>query len=129
MSQLSALLPEARNFADETSQDEQDFVQVRKKRKQIRNDPKTNSETIRPVIMTINPWPTQVHFARSMKNNFPQLIINCIRELLNKNDFFIQPEDQSSRECLVNASNLQQTLLLKQETLNQKPSLHPSLYL
>ena len=33
MSQLSAHLSEARNNADETSQDEQDFVQVKNKRK------------------------------------------------------------------------------------------------
>ena len=105
MSQLSALLSEARNIADETSQDEQDFVQVKNKRKRTRNYQNTNSETIRPVIITINPRPTQVHFARLMRNNFPQLKINCIRELPNNNDFFIQPEDQTTRECLMNASN------------------------
>ena len=42
-----------------------------------------------------------------MRSSFPQLKINCIRELPNSNDFIIQPEDQSSRECLMNASNLQ----------------------
>ena len=42
-----------------------------------------------------------------MRNNFPQLKINCIRELPNNNDSFIQPEDQTTRECLMNASNLQ----------------------
>ena len=107
MSQLSALLSEAQNIADETSQDEQDFVQVRSKRKRTRNHPKLNSETIRPVIITINPRPTHIHFARCMRSSFPQLKINCIRELRNNFDFFIQPEDQSSRECLMNASNLQ----------------------
>ena len=107
MSQVSALLSEARNIADETSQDEQDFEQVRSKRKRTRNHSKLNSETIRTVIITINPRPTQVYFARSMRNSFPQLKINCIRELPNNFDFFIQPEDQSSRQCLMNASNLQ----------------------
>ena len=42
-----------------------------------------------------------------MKNSFPQLKVICIREIPNNVDFFIQPEDQSSRECLMNASNLQ----------------------
>ena len=107
MSQLSALLSEARNIADETSQDEQDFVQVRSKRKRTQNHPNLNSETIRPLIITINPRPTQVDFARSMRNSFPQLKVNCIRKLPNIFDFFTQPEDQSSRECLMNASNLQ----------------------
>ena len=107
ISQLSTVLSEARNIADETSQDEQDFVQVRNKRKPTQNFPKTNSETIRPFIITINPRPTQVHFARSMRSSFPQLKINCIIELPNNNDFFIQPEDQSSKGCLMNASNPQ----------------------
>ena len=107
MSQLSAILSEARNIADETSQDEQDFVQVRDKQKRTGNEPKPNSETIRPVIITINPRATQVHFARFMKICFPLLKINCSRELPNNFDFFIQPEVQSSTECLMNASNLQ----------------------
>ena len=68
MSQLNRLLSEARNTADETSQDEQDFVHVRNKRKRTRNFPKTNSETIRPVVITINARPTQVHFARSLRS-------------------------------------------------------------
>ena len=47
----------------------------------------------------------QVQFAPPMKK-FPSTQINCIRELPNNNDFFIQPQDESSRECLMNASNL-----------------------
>ena len=121
MSQLSTLLSEARNIADETSQDEQDFVQVRNKRKQTRNLPKTNSEAIRPVIITINPRPTQVHFARSLRSSFPQLKMKCIGELPNNNDFFIQPEDQSSREWLMNASKLQ--LVLPNTSVNARNSL------
>ena len=78
-----------------------------RKHKRTRNHPKLDSETIRPVIITINRRPTQVHFARSMRNSFPQHKINCIRELPNNFDFFIQPEEQSSRECLMNASKLQ----------------------
>ena len=42
-----------------------------------------------------------------MRNSFLQLKTNCIRELSNNNYFFIQPEDQSSIECPMNASNLQ----------------------
>ena len=121
MSQLSALLSDARNIADETSQDEQDFVQVKNKRKRTRNYQNTNSETIWPVIITINPRPTQVHFARLMRNNFPQLKINCIRELPNNNDFFIRPEDQTTRECLMNASNLQ--LVFPNTSINARNTL------
>ena len=86
MSQLSALLSKARNIADETSQDEQDFVQVRKNASEpeIIQNP---TQSIRPITITINPRPIQVYFARSMRNSFPQLKINCIRELPNTNDF------------------------------------------
>ena len=121
LSQLSALLSEARNIADETSQDKQDFVQVRDKRKRTRIFPKTNSETIRPVIITINPRPTQIHFDRSMRNSFPHLKINCIRELPNNNDFVIQPEVQNSRECPMNASNLQ--LVFPNTSVNARNTL------
>ena len=133
MSQLSTLLSEAQNIADETSQEEQNFLQVRNKRKRNRNFPKTNCETIRPVIITINPRPTQIHFARSMRSSFPQLKINYIRELPNNNDFFIQPEDQS----LSDQENVWWTpqnynlsvpaLLLTIEALFQKPKLNPVL--
>ena len=55
--------------------------------------------------------------------------LNCIRELLNNNDFLIRPEDQSSRECPMNDSNLQlvfpNTFTKARNTLpkaNSKPS-------
>ena len=56
-----------------------------------------------------------------MKNSFPRLKINCIREHPNNNDFFIQPEDESSRECLMNASNLQ--LVLPNTSFNARNTL------
>ena len=66
------------------------------------------------MIKTINPRPTQVHFARLMRNNFPQLAPN-------NNDFFIQPEDQTTRECLMNASNLQ--LVFPNTSINARNTL------
>ena len=56
-----------------------------------------------------------------MRSSFPQLKINCIRELPNSNDFFIQPEDQSSRECLLNAPNLQ--LVFPNTSVNARNTL------
>ena len=70
MNQLSALLCEARNIADEKPQYKQDFVQVRNKRKSTQIYTETNSERIRPVIIAINARPTQFHFAHSMKKKF-----------------------------------------------------------
>ena len=111
------------------TKDEKDFVQVRNQRKQTRNYPKTNSEKIRPVIITINPRPTQVHFAQSKKNSFLQLKINGIREF-PKTDIFIQPEDdKSSRDCLMNAANRHNVLpnisINARNTLS-KPESKPS---
>ena len=109
MNQLSALLSEARATTDDTSQDEQDFIQVQNKRKRFRNQNERNSisETVRPIVLTINPRPTQVPFARAMKTKFPQLKIQRIRELPNSSDFFIQPENKASRDSLMSNTNLQ----------------------
>ena len=110
MSQLSALLSEARATVDDTSQDEQDFIQVQNKSKRFRNQNERNSisETVRPVVITINPRPTQVQFERAMKTKFPQLKIQRIRELQNSSDFFIQPKNKASRDSLMSNTNLQQ---------------------
>ena len=110
MSQLSALLSEARVTADDTSQDEQDFIQVQNRRKRFRNQNERNSisEPVRPRVITINPRRTQVHFATAMKTIFPQLKIQRIRELSISSDFFIQPENKASRDILMSNPNLQQ---------------------
>ena len=109
---LSALLSEARATADDTSQDEQDFIQVQNKRKRFRNQNERNSisETVRPIVITIKPKPTQKQFARAMKTKLPQLKIQRIRELPNS-DFFIQPESKASRDSLMSNTNLQQLFL------------------
>ena len=112
MSQLGALLSEARATADDTSQDEQDFIQIQNKHKRFRNRNERNSisEPVRPIatVITINPRPTQMQFARAMKTKFPQLQIQRIRELPNSSDFFIQPENKASRDSLMSNPNLQQ---------------------
>ena len=110
MSQLSALLSEARVTADDTSHDEQDFIQVQNRRKRFRNQNERNSiwEPVRPIVKTINPRPTQVQFATAMKTIFPQLKIQRIRELPISSQFFIQPENKASRDILMSNPNLQQ---------------------
>ena len=104
MSQLSALLSEVKK--EMAKHDERNFIQVKSKRIRTRNHITTNPEPNRPVIVSINPSPTQIHFASSMKNTFPQLNFQIIGELLNISDFFIQPEDQISKECLANTTNI-----------------------
>ena len=66
MSQLSALLSEARATADDTSQDEQNFIQVQNKHKRFRNQNERNSMTVRSIVITINPTPPQMQFVRAM---------------------------------------------------------------
>ena len=85
MSQLCALLSEARATADKFSQDQQDFIQVQNKRKRFQNQNERNSmsEPVRPIVITINPRPTQVQFVRAMKTKFPQLKLQRNRELPN----------------------------------------------
>ena len=110
MSQLSALLSEARATADDTSHHEQDFIQVQNKRERFQNQNERNSisETVIPIVKTFNSRPIQVQFARAMKKKFPQLKIQRIRELPNSSDFFIQPENKASRDSLMSNTNLQQ---------------------
>ena len=67
------------------------------------------SEPVRPIVITVNPRPTQVQFARAMKTKFPQLKIQRIRELPNSFDFFIQ--NKASGDSLMSSTNLQQVFL------------------
>ena len=112
MSQLSALLSEARSTVDDTSQDEQDFIQAQNKRKRFRNQNERNSmsEPVRPIAITIKSTPTQVQFARAMKTKLKiQLKIQRIRELPNSFDFFIQLEIvKASRDSLMSNTSRQQ---------------------
>ena len=111
MSQIERLLSEARMAADETTQDESDFDEVRLKEKGKKNKrkqaqiPVTN---VRPIVVSIDPRPSQIQFARAIKSNFPVIKVKHIRELKNNTDFFIQPEDLASRECLMLTVNLTQ---------------------
>ena len=97
MSQIERLLSEARMTADETTQDESDFNEVRSKRKRFRKQAKVPITNVRPIVVSIDPRPSQIQFA-----------IKHIRELKNNTDFFIQPEDLASRECLMLTVNLTQ---------------------
>ena len=93
--------------ADETTQDESDFNQVRSKRKRFRKRAKSIPITnVRPIVVSIDPSPSQIQFARVIRSNFPVVKIKHIRVLKNNTDFFIQPEDLASRECQMLTVNL-----------------------
>ena len=76
--------------ANETLQNEQDFNHVTTRG--TTNHTK-NTAPIRPLIILMNPRPAHVQFARMMKNKFPKLKTQSIRNA-NISDFFIQREDQ-----------------------------------
>ena len=50
----------------------------------------------------------KIQFARAIKSCFPAVKIKQIKALKDNSDFFIQPEDLASRECLMSL-NLNQT--------------------
>ena len=110
MRRLSAILSDARATADETSQNEQDFIQVQNKRKPFQNQNEKNltSDSVRPIDITINPRPIQVQFAQVMMTKFPQVKIQRIRELSTSFNFFIQPENKASGDSLMSSINRQQ---------------------
>ena len=58
MSQIDRLLSEARMTAEESTQDESDFTEVRNKRKRFRKVP-TPINNVRPIIVSIDPRPSQ----------------------------------------------------------------------
>ena len=108
MSPIERLLSEARMTADETTQDESDFNEVRSKRKRFRKQAQIPITNVRPIVVSIDPRPSQIQFARAIRSNFPVVKIKHIRELKNNTDFFIQPEDLASRECPMLTVNLTQ---------------------
>ena len=107
MSQIDRLLSEARMTAEQSTQDESDFTEVRNKRKRFRKVP-TPINNVRPMIVSTDPTPSQIQFAKTIKSKIPAVKINQIRELKNNTDFFIQPEDLTSRESLMLSLNLNQ---------------------
>ena len=84
--------------ADETTQDESDFDEVRSKRKRFRKQAQIPITNVRPIVVSIVPRPTQIQFARAIRSNFPVVKTRQIRELKKNTDFVIQPEDLASRE-------------------------------
>ena len=109
MSQIEKLLSEARMTAEESTQDESDFTKVRNKRKRLRKQVPTPTNNVRLMIVSIDPKSSQIQFASLIMSNFSAVKIKQIRELKNNTDFFIQPEDLGSRECL--RLNLNQAFL------------------
>ena len=59
------LLSEARLTAEESTQDESDFIEVRNKRKRFRKQPQ--SKKVRPTIVSIDPRNSKIQFAREIK--------------------------------------------------------------
>ena len=110
MSQIDRLLSEARMTTEESTQDESDFTEVRNTTKRFRKQLPTPINNVRPMIVSIDPRPSHIQFARAIKSNFPAAKIKQMRELKNNTDFFIQPEDLASRECLMLILNLIQAL-------------------
>ena len=93
--------------AEVSTQDESDFTEVRNKRKRFRKVP-TPINNVRAMIVSIDPRLSQIQFAKAIRSKFPAVKIKQIRELRNNTDFFIQPEDLASRECLMLSLNLNQ---------------------
>ena len=107
MIQIDRLLSEARRTAEESTQDESDFTEVMNKRKRFRKVP-TPINNVRPMIVSIDPRPSEIQFAKAIRSKFPALKIKQVRELRINTDFFIQSEDLISRECLMLSLNLNQ---------------------
>ena len=107
MSQNDRFLSEARVTAVEFTQGESDFTEVRNKRKRF-TKVQTPINNVRPMIVSIDPRLSQIQFATAIRSKIPAVMIKKMRELKNNTDFFIQPEELTSRECLMLSLNLSQ---------------------
>ena len=108
--------------AEESTQDEINFTEVRNKRKRFREQMPTLTNNVRPMILSIDPKASQIQFLRALKWNFPDVKIKQTRELKNNTDFFIQPEVLASRECLMLSLNLSQDF--SNAKVNVRSTLH-----
>ena len=64
--------------ADETTQDEGDFNEVRSKRKKFRKQAQIAITNVRPIVVSIDPRPSQIQFARAIRSNFQVVKIKSI---------------------------------------------------
>ena len=83
-------------------------MKCEEKEKRFRKQAQIPITNVRPIVVSIDPRPSQIQFARAIRSNFPVVKIKNIRELKNNTDFFIQPGDLASRECLMLTVNLTQ---------------------
>ena len=73
MSQIERLLSEARMTADETTQDESDIIEVLGKRKRFRKQAQIPITNVRPIVLSIDPRPSQIQIARAIRSNSSNL--------------------------------------------------------
>lgn len=77
-----------------------------KKRKGNTNSPGVKQD-IQPIILQMNPRPTQLILARTIRATFPNVNVLQCRELRNGDEIFIQPANALSRLTIANITNLQ----------------------
>ena len=68
--------------AEKSTQDESNFTEVRNKRKRCRKVP-TPINNLRLMIVTTDPRPSQIQFAKAIRSKFPAVKIKQMRELKN----------------------------------------------
>ena len=61
--------------AEKSTQDESDFIEVRNKRNRFRKQVPNPVNIVRPMIVLIDPRPSQIQFAKAIKSNFPAVKI------------------------------------------------------
>ena len=109
MSQIDRLLSEAKMTTGEPTQVESNFTEVRNERKQLRKQMPTPIDNVRPIIVSFDPRPSQIQFARAIRSNFPIVKTKQMSELKNSCNFFIQLENLAPRESLMLSLNPNQS--------------------
>lgn len=91
---------------DSAQEDEEGFTPTRGKKRKgnfLNSPPKP---AVKPIILQINPRPSQLVLARSIRATFPNVQIVHCRELRSMDEIFIQPRDELSRSTLADVTNL-----------------------
>ena len=73
--------------AEESTQDESDFTEVRNRRILFRKQVPNPINNVRHMVASIDPRSSRIQFTRAIRLTFPALKIKQLRELKNNADF------------------------------------------
>lgn len=78
----------------------------KKRKSSVLSSPNQAKVLPKPMIIQIQPRPSQIMLARKIKETFPFAFVAHSRELRSPDEIFVQPGDENTRKLLFNVINL-----------------------